>query len=323
MIRIYTLTPQGYLNCTEHTTPEEPIELESGALWIDLVNPDAEETRSVEAAYGLKIPSHDSIIEIEASSRFFKNGDNVHLRSYFLQESNHSIKGNARNLSVAFILTPKHLFTIREDELATFDALRYKGQSSPGMMLDPVSILLHLFETKVDRLADLLERLTEDLEELGEGVLLKEKHDLQEMLISVARNQDILDKTRLSLLDKKRALSFLARNGIKLDGFRDLLNEVIGDIDSLNLHAGFLFEKIEFLLDTSLGLINLEQNKIIKIFSIAAVLFLPPTLIASVYGMNFVSMPELHWSFGYPLSLLLMLASGSLVYFYFKKKGWL
>lgn len=139
----------------------------------------------------------------------------------------------------------------------------------------------------------------------------------------LARAQDVNDKSRLSLRDKERALSYLLRSGECPDQALPLLREILADIDSLSAHSAFLFDKMGFLMNATVGLVSLEQNKTIKIFSRAAVVFLPPTLVASIYGMNFHAMSELTWTYGYPISLGIMVAAGALVYWYFKRKGWL
>lgn len=183
--------------------------------------------------------------------------------------------------------------------------------------------MLGLFELKVDRAAGLLEQLHIELEEFNTRVFRVGERDFEDLLTLLAVTQDRNDKTRLSLMDKQRALSFLLRGGICPEEYLPLLREILRDIRSLNEHSTFLFEKVQFLMDAMTSRINIEQNKIIKIFSIAAVVFLPPTLIASIYGMNFRFMPEMSWSFGYPLAIILMVAAGIAPYWYFKRKDWL
>ncbi len=190
------------------------------------------------------------------------------------------------------------------------------------LAIDAFDIMLGLFETKVDGLADLLEQLHIDLEVLSARVFRAEEQEFDEVLTMLAVSQDKNDKTRLSLMDKQRVLLFLLRSRHSPEEKLPLLHEILRDIRSLSEHSTFLFEKVQFLLDATMGRINIEQNKIIKIFSIAAVVFLPPTLIASLYGMNFHFMPELSWWFGYPLALLLMVAAGIAPYWYFKRKKW-
>ncbi len=297
----------------------EAADLDAAVLWVDLQNPSDEERRWVAEIYAQDLPTPESIVEIEASSRFFEGGGCLHLRSYFLQEE----PDNPRNLTVAFILDGERLITIRDQNMITFDTFQERAARSPNLVTDPTAIFLRLFETNVDRLADLLEALHAELESLGDQILRTDKRDLEDIMARLARAQNINDKTRLSLRDKQRSLSFLQRAKQCPVEATSLVHEILDDIESLNAHSTFLFEKMEFLMDATLGLINIEQNKIIKIFSIAAVVFLPPTLVASIYGMNFQRMPELSWVYGYPLSLLSMVFAGAGVYWYFKRKGWL
>ena len=297
----------------------EAAELDAAALWVDLLNPGDQERRWVTESYGQSLPTPESIVEIEASSRFFEEGGRLHLRSYFLQEE----PDNPRNLTVAFILDGKRLITIRDQNMATFDTFQERAARSPNLVTDPTAIFLRLFETKVDRLADLLEALHAELESLGDQILRTDKRDLEDIMARLARAQNINDKTRLSLRDKQRSLSFLQRARQCPAEAAPLLHEILDDIESLSAHSTFLFEKMEFLMDATLGLINIEQNKIIKICSSAAGVCRPPTLVASIYGMNFQRMPELSWDYGSQLSLLSMVLAGAGVYWYFKRKGWL
>ena len=186
------------------------------------------------------------------------------------------------------------------------------------------SILLGLFETKVENLADILERIHADLEETSQQVLGNaENDDMESVLTDLARQEDVNGKVRISMMDLQRMLYLLLRAGILNAEQSERLRDIIRDSESLIAHSSFLFDKIKFLLDTTLGFINVNQNKIIKIFSVASVMFLPPTMIASVYGMNFELMPELKWHLGYPFGLSLMVISAVLPFWYFRRRGWL
>jgi magnesium transporter len=172
-----------------------------------------------------------------------------------------------------------------------------------------------------------LEAIYKTLDEVG-GVILNRTEQVSDRVMRgnmerIAAQEDLNGKVRLDLMDNRRALSFLLRSRIMSREHTEVIKGLLRDIDSLNGHTGFISDKINFLMDASLGMINLEQNKIIKIFSIAAVVFLPPTLVASIYGMNFESMPELKWPWGYPFAILLMMFAGAAPYMYFKRKGWL
>jgi magnesium transporter len=289
------------------------------ACWLDMENPSDDELDWVTEVYNQRLPSMDALAEIEASSRFFQDESGLHIRTYFLLEATH----RPYNVTAAFIVNNGLLFTLRDEVLISFQEYRSRLENQRLRKLDAFSIMLGLFEVKVDRLADLLEHLHIELEQLGGRVFHADERNFEDVLTLLAAAQDRNDKIRLGLMDKQRALSFLLRDGICPKHALPLLREILRDIRSLNEHSTFLFEKVQFLMDATTGRINVEQNKIIKIFSIAAVVFLPPTLIASIYGMNFHFLPELNWPFGYPLSLLLMIAAGIAPYLYFKRKGWL
>ena len=270
-------------------------------------------------AYHQMLPDIDELNEIEASSRFFRDEAGLHVRVYFLYE----IPERTSNVTVGFVLNQERLFTLRSESLITFQTYRRKIEAQQESAVDAFGIMLGLFEIKVDRVADLLEQLHIELEKLNTRVFRTGESEFEDLLMLLATIQDRNDKTRLSLMDKQRALSFLLRSRTCPEEYLPLLREILQDIRSLDEHSTFLFEKVRFLLDVTTGRVNITQNKIIKIFSIAAVVFLPPTLVASIYGMNFRTMPELSWPFGYPLAIILMVAAGIAPYWYFKHKDWL
>jgi magnesium transporter len=188
---------------------------------------------------------------------------------------------------------------------------------------DAVAILLALFEIKIDDLADTLEEVYTGLEHTSNLVLEENDSAIEDAIDELAKHEDTNGKVRLCLMDTQRALTFLLRHGKLPAEHAETARELLRDIESLLPHNSFVFDKVNFLMDASLGFINIKQNQIIKIFSIAAVVFLPPTLVASAYGMNFEFMPELDWVLGYPWAITLMILSGMAPYFYFKRKGWL
>jgi magnesium transporter len=294
-------------------------DLSEEAVWIDLLAPTPEERTWVSQRYGQELPSQDAVEEIEVSSRFFVDDQGLHVRSFFLYE----FPDRPRNITVAFLLNKGRLFTLRREKLETFHVFKAHAASSAGLVGDALDIMLRLFETKVDRLADVLESLHTASEVLGQRVFRVQERDLESLLLSIGSNDEVNDQLRLGLMDKQRVLSFLLRSGNFPPDKEPLLREILRDIESLNAHSTFLFEKGDSLMDATMGRINIEQNKIIKIFSIAAVVFLPPTLVASIYGMNFHFMPELQWAWGYPLAIALMVVSGIAPYLLFKRKGWL
>lgn len=293
--------------------------LPQDAAWIDIVEPTPEERANVLRYYGVRLPDVEDMEEIEATARFFEDDDGLHIHSFFMND----LEDAAANVTVAFVLKDGRLFTLHEQELATIRLFRLRARRQSYQLGDAVTILLYLFTTKVDHLADVLESVYTSLESASEKVLRQSDKNLQALLADIAKYEDISGKARLSLLDTQRALTFILRN-MKLEETQvDRIRDALRDVDSLLPHTAFLFDKVNFLMDAIQGFINIEQNRIIKIFSIAAVVFLPPTLVASIYGMNFHAMPELSWRFGYPLALVLMLLSGISPYWYFKRRGWL
>jgi len=289
------------------------------AMWIDLTAPTDDERQLIETLYGQHLPTSREVREIEASARVNEGEDSLHIYSFFFQEEDHG----ATTRAVAFTLKDNRIITLHDHPIPLFRLLRRRARHEQDLIQDPLSVLLALFELKIEHLADQLESTHLALETISQTVLAKEGRNLQGAIDSLTRQEDVSGKVRLCLMDTQRALAFLLRRGRGDETVRDWIREILRDIDSLLPHNTFLFEKVNFLMNAAMGLINIEQNQIIKTFSIAAVVFLPPTLIASIYGMNFDVMPELHWWWGYPLVMCAMVVSGIAPYWYFKRKGWL
>ena len=292
-------------------------------IWVDLTDPNDEERDWVKGIYGVTLPDEDEVKDIEASARYYEadNGD-LHLRSDFLLEED---EGESRVVTVAFILAKGMLFSMHSDDLPVFRLVRMRARSRPGSIGDFKDVLLDLYATDVEYSADALEGIYQNLEEVSRSVLQKEFSDADaaESLSAMAREEDLNGRIRRNMMDTRRAVSFLMRGRLLNSDQFDDARQILRDIESLDGHTAFLFEKINFLMDATVGFININQNKIIKIFSVASVAFLPPTLIASIYGMNFRILPELNWSFGYPFAIVLMLASAITPFWYFRKRGWL
>jgi magnesium transporter len=274
-----------------------------------LTDPSDEERDWVRQIYGVTLPDEDEVKDIEASARYYEadNGD-LHLRSDFLLEED---EGESRVVTVAFILAKELLFSVHNDDLPVFRLVRLRARSRPGSIGDFKDVLLDLYATDVEYSADALEGIYLNLEEVSRSVLQKEfsDQDAAESLSAMAREEDLNGRIRRNMMDTRRAVSFLMRGRLLNSDQFDDARQILRDIESLDGHTAFLFDKINFLMDATVGFININQNKIIKIFSVASVAFLPPTLIASIYGMNFRILPELDWSLGYPLALVLMIIS--------------
>ena len=291
----------------------------SEVVWIDLQEPEEEERELLEHLLRTELPESDDVDEIEASARYFIDSAGVHIHSLFLSQS----EGRHDTSTVAFILQPQRLITVRDSELADFRLMRMRARRGQVEARSAQELTVQLFEQKVENLADALEDLHLKLGEVSYLVLEDEDAELEDAIDLLAKLEDSNGKVQLCLMDTRRSITFLQRH-IHIDGdLQESFRDITRDIDTLMAHTGFLFNKINFLMDSTQGFINIEQNQIIKIFSIAAVVFLPPTMVASIYGMNFDFMPELHWLGGYPWALLLMLLAGVAPYAYFKKKGWL
>jgi magnesium transporter len=320
MINVFVLQ-NGRLN---QVTIESREELESVApVWVDLTDPSEEERVWVKAKYNVILPGEDEVQDIEASARYYEaeNGD-LHLRTDFLLEEE---DGPSRVITVAFILSGKILFSVHNDDLPVFRLVRMRARSRPGSIEDYMDVLLDLYATDAEYSADSLEGIYESLEEVSTRVLQKEftDQDAAAALNAIAHEEDLNGRIRRNMMDTRRAVSFLMRGRLLNSDQFEEARQILRDIESLDGHTSFLFDKVNFLMDATVGFININQNKIIKIFSVASVAFLPPTLIASVYGMNFTVLPELQWRFGYPFAIALMIACGVAPLWYFRRRGWL
>lgn len=289
------------------------------AVWADLVDPSDEERAWVESQFEHPLPSADEVEEIEATARAFVTATSVQVRSYFLVD----LDGQLRNTTVVFTLSDNRLLTLRERDCPVFRLFRLRVQRDAGLVGDAASIMIALLELKLDGLADRLQEVHAGLERVAQRVLQNRRTDLEPAIDELARYEQHNGTLRLCLTDSQRAVNFLLRRGRLSDALAERGRELLRDIESLLPQNTFVFDKINFLMDAAQGFINIQQNKIIKIFSVTAVIFLPPTLIASSYGMNFEFMPELSWPIGYPLALVMMVGSAVLPYWYFKRKGWL
>ena len=289
------------------------------AVWIDLVNPTTEEIKTVEMFSGISLPDIQETEELEASSHYEVYPTGFQINCLFL----HEVEGTFSNINVALLCNAKCLISLCSREISAIRLLQKQWQKTARLKSDPLSSIIALLEIKIDKLADLSEDAYLTIEKISRQIFERVNTDLEKTIDDLSRQDDLNGKIRLCLMDGQRDLNFLLRRAhLTADNFNNS-NEMLEDIKTLLSHNTFLSERIDFLLNAALGFINIEQNKIIKIFSIAAVVLMPPTVIASIYGMNFHFMPELSWPWGYPLSLLLMILAGISPYIYFKRKGWL
>lgn len=301
-------------------------------LWIDLHEPTSEEEKRVEAALGIDIPVREKLAEIELSSRLYVQNDARFMTATLITRADND---QPESDPVTFILTGNRLVTVRYCEPRAFDIFcRRAAFSGTACPRSGEQVLIGLLEAIVDRAADHLERVgtivnATSQEVFDEAHIREPARDYKGLLARIGAEGDFTSNVRESLVSLARVVAFLNALAEPVKGKSEQrsrsahIKTLQRDLQSLTDHASFLSDKISFLLEATLGLVTLEQNNIIKVFSVAAGIFLPPTLIASIYGMNFRIMPELEWAFGYPFAVVLMLASAVVPCIYFRRKGWL
>lgn len=308
-----------------------PDDMASGpdldAIWIDLLNPDPAEVKPLGERLGINIPDRADMEEIEISSRLYRENGAVFMTAILPA---HTDGDEPEMAPVSFILSGNQLITVRYHEPRAFKTFPTQAQRTAMILPDADTILIGLLEAIIDRLADVLERAGRDIDAVSATIFRKantnEPKDFQGVLEKIGRKGDLNSNIRDSLLTLERLASFLG--SVAMDRtcgpeLRKRVKTLANDARSLTDHSGFVSQKITFMLDASLGMVNIQQNATIKIFSVVAVIFLPPTLIASIYGMNFEYMPELSWLFGYPFAIGMMIGAAILPYLFFKYRGWL
>lgn len=297
-------------------------------VWIDLIDPTKEEEHAVEAILGIDVPSREEMREVESSSQLYRDGNATIMTVRVLNTANRAI--SSQLVATTFILTPERLVTLRYADTTPFQTFVPRAEKESGCLQSATTAMTALLEAIVGRVADILEQMGDELDQISTRLFTQSTEvsqgiastDLNAVLKSIGRNGDLASRTRDSLHSISRVMPVLQNQKGSAD-FSERVTTLNLDVNSLLDHASYLSSKIQFLLDSALGLINIQQNAIIKIFSVAAVIFLPPTLIASIYGMNFEHIPELKWLYGYPFALVFMVVSAILPYWYFKRRRWL
>ena len=307
----------------------DPAALPENAVWIDLLNPTMEEDRSVERLAGIAVPTREDMQEIEISSRLYIENGARYMTATLMCQSDTDMP---KTTPVTFILAGHRLVTVRYDEPKPFALVEHKLARSCMPGISGEMVLMELLDAVIDRCADILERAGAEVDQVSHDIFEpeSERHgqakQYSQILIAIGRKGDLTSKVRESLVSIGRLLLFLANEAEGMRWPKDVrlqLQAMQRDVLSLSDHATYLTNKITFLLDAMIGVMSVEQNNIIKLFSVAAVVLMPPTLIASIYGMNFKHMPELDWTFGYPMAIVLMLIAAVLPYWFFKWKKWL
>jgi magnesium transporter len=301
------------------------------ATWIDLEEPTHEEEKLVERCIGVNVPTQDEMAEIEPSSRLYEKNNALYMTASALRGVD---EAHPTTTPIGFVLADKRLVTIRYATPKPVRTFENHARRDPDLVRDGPTALVRLLDAIIDRLADEIEVVSARMENLSQEIFQEQQDQrripaekLTALLTSIGRMQTLLTKIRYSAVSTFRMLSFLGGSNLVHDEnhaeLRHHLTSLTTDVSSLSEHSSFLSDNLTFLLDASLGLISIEQNAAMKLFSWAAVIFLPPTLVAGVFGMNFHYMPELDWRYGYYISLALMLATAIGPYLYFKKRGWI
>lgn len=316
MISACLINEDGSLSIIQ-ITPKEP--LPSDVIWLDVNQPDDEERQWLETLFVEDVPEEDEMDDIESSSRFRVGPDGVHILSLFPQR----LSNETRGVNMSFTMRKNLLISFREDDISIVRLLRYYIRHNKVEIRSALDILLKLQDLKVDQLSDLIEDEYSTLEETSDQIT--DDTHVDETLEELVNQEELNSQILQALHDTRRALRFIRKTFESSIDDRQgrTLDEVLNDIESILPHTSFISNKINFQLEASMGYTNQKQNSIIKIFSVAAVVFMPPTWIASVYGMNFKFMPELSWYWGYPLSIGMMILSAAVTYLFFRKKGWL
>jgi magnesium transporter len=324
MLSVYV--PRG--NTLERRTIELTSTVPEDAVWIDLVSPMPNEDKLIERRLGIAVPTREEMQEIEVSSRLYVENGARYMTATLLCQSD---TDTPKTTAVTFILASHRLVTVRYDEPKPFTIVGNRLGRSCSDKITGEQVLVDLLDAVVDRAADILERIGAEVDQVSRDIFEPEgaRNSTQvykSILSSIGRRGDLTSKVRESLVSIGRLLLFLSNEAEGLRWTKDIRTLLVSmqrDVQSLSDHATYLTNKITFLLDAIMGVVTVEQNNIIKLFSVAAVVLMPPTLIASIYGMNFKHMPELDWPYAYPVVLVAMLFAAVLPYLFFKWKQWL
>jgi magnesium transporter len=316
MIRVYTIN-KGRIEQFKNPPLEEITEYKN-VIWLDLQSPTQQEREFIERTFKIEFFTNQEIQEIESSSRFLETEETIEINLGFLTSD---AELNVQN--VTFILKGNYLFTYRQGDSKTFaEAVRRLKTMTAGAKEHGLDIFLTILETRIDSDADLIESINRRVNHVSKA-LISQKSLKEELLLGIAQLQENVMLLHQGITEKQRVVSSL----IRVPEFNKIESErltiIIRDIASLVQHSQFSSERLENLQNTFIGLVNIEQNKVIRIFTVVTVVFMPPTLIASIYGMNFKFMPELQWMLGYPLAIALMIVSSLIILWVFKIKKWL
>jgi magnesium transporter len=315
MLNIFTLDQGRLVKISAQDITTRP------PIWIDVIAPSEAEREWIQESFALTLPQPEHLRDIEASARFYEEHGELHLRSDFLL----SKESGSRSVIVAFVLAHNILFSVHDEDLPVFASFRQHTSGHPEPIENSLDVLIDLYESDIEFSADALEDIYAELGSVSSTILKPALGDKKAaaVLAKVAQGEHLNGRIRRNLMDTRRAISFLMRSNLLKPNQLEEARLAMQDIESLDGHTAFLFDKINFLMNTTVGFISINQNKIVRLFSVASVGLLPPTLIASIYGMNFKFMPELEWQYGYLFALVLMIASVAIPFWIFQRKGWL
>jgi magnesium transporter len=312
------------------TKSEGLTPITESAVWIDLINPTQEEDKHVESALGIEIPTRAEAREIEASNRLYQE-KGAHYMTAFVMYNIEQVNPGTSN--VTFILAGKRLVTVRYVEPKAFPFFLQRVERGDAPCQSGASIMIGLIETLLHRKADLIERIQDDVDRIAQSLFglngkrqKRSEGSLGAYLQGTGRDADIIARAQESAVSLERVMTYAAnaaRERLDEAHVLERIETARRDNNSLMEHMRFLQGRTNFILDANLGMITTEQNQIIKLFSVMAVMLMPPTLVASIYGMNFKHMPELEFVWGYPMALGIMFFSALIPFIYFKRKGWL
>jgi magnesium transporter len=325
MLSVYV--PRG--TALERVPVASDTDVPENAIWFDLVGPTQQEDKLVEGRVGIAVPTREEMQEIEVTSRLYVENGARYMTATLMCQSDTDMP---KTTAVTFILSGHRLITVRYDEPRPFMIVGHKLARICPAGASGESVLMELLDAVIDRAADILERIGLEVDKVSHEIFEPEESVTERsksypvILKTIGRKGDLTSKVRESLVSIGRLLLYLANEADSMRWAKEPRAQLRGmqrDVQSLSDHAAYLTNKIQFLLDALLGMVTLDQNNVIKIFSVAAVVLLPPSLVGTIYGMNFKHMPELDWTLGYPLALVLILLAAVLPYYFFKWKKWL
>jgi magnesium transporter len=329
MLLIHGICPTGGDKLV-HRTLGLDEEIPPGSIWIDLLNPTAGEDARVERHLGISIPTREEMHDIEPSEIIYAESGAHYMTARVICHSDTSVP---RLADVTFILTEKALVTVRYDEPGAFNIFLNRVTKPGGCELEPAGVIEGLIDAVVDRAAEVLRGVGDriDLRSRqifdGDSANVEQGRVYQAVVRKIGQYEHIISNVRESMVSIERVLLYLSANFKRTkksaSGFTPEWRSSIRDVQAIEEHATFLSSKLQFMLNATLGLVSIEQNKIIKLFSVVSVALMPPTLVASSYGMNFKNMPELEWTYGYPMAIVLMVVFAVLPYLFFRWKKWL